>query len=80
MGSLVVRLDGETQDKLRNRWNYSDIDMLSAKGTFGRTDVVPMVYDVEAVKMSVRNILTWRVGESVLRPEFGHNLNKSMYA
>ena len=41
---------------------------------------VPMVYDVEAVKVSVRNILTWRVGESVLRPDFGHKLNRSMYA
>ena len=38
-----------------------------------------MVYDVNAVKQSVRNILMWRVGESVLRPEFGHNLYKSMY-
>lgn len=40
---------------------------------------VPMSYDVDAVKMSVRNILMWRVGESILRPEFGHNLDLSMY-
>lgn len=39
-----------------------------------------MVYDAEAVKRSVRNILTWRVGESVLHPEFGHRLQKSMYS
>ena len=38
-----------------------------------------MQYDVEAVKISIRNILMWRVGESVLRPEFGHNLNLMMY-
>lgn len=43
-------------------------------------DEVPMVYDVEAVKMSIRNILMWRVGESILHPSFGHNLKKSMYA
>jgi phage baseplate assembly protein W len=40
----------------------------------------PIVYDVEAVKVSVRNILMWRVGESVISPEFGHNLKLSMYA
>ena len=41
---------------------------------------VPMSYDVEAVKLSVRNILMWRVGESILRPEFGHKLQLSMYS
>ena len=40
---------------------------------------VPMSYDVEAVKLSVRNILMWKVGESILRPEFGHKLHLSMY-
>ena len=39
-----------------------------------------MAYDVEAVKIAVRNILTWKVGESVIRPEFGHNLHKSFYS
>lgn len=41
---------------------------------------MPMCYDVEAVKVSVRNILMWRVGENVLRPEFGHKLQLSMYS
>lgn len=41
--------------------------------------IPPIAYDVEAVKISIRNILMWRVGESVLRPEFGHNLKLSMY-
>ena len=41
---------------------------------------VPMAYDVEAVKISVRNILMWRVGESIISPEFGHNLKLSMYS
>ena len=40
---------------------------------------VPMEHDVEAVKMSVRNILMWRQGESILRPEFGHGINETMY-
>ena len=39
-----------------------------------------MVYDVDAVKVSIRNILMWRVGESVLRPDFGHSLKQSMYS
>ena len=77
MGSLVVKLDAPTIGKLKNKNHYSDIDML----TFRRGDgsELPMVYDVEAVKVSVRNILMWRVGESVIRPEFGHKLNLSMY-
>lgn len=77
MGSLVVKLDTPTVEKLKNRHHYSDIDMLTFRGS--KLNDVPMVYDVEAVKMSVRNILMWRVGESVLRPEFGHNLKRSMY-
>ena len=38
-----------------------------------------MAYDVDAVKTSIRNILMWRVGENILRPEFGHNIHRSMY-
>ena len=38
-----------------------------------------MAYDVDAVKTSIRNILMWRVGENILRPEFGHNISRSMY-
>lgn len=77
MGSLVVKLDEPTVGKLKNIHHYSDVDMLTFKGS-GKSEV-PMVYDVEAVKQSVRNILMWRVGESIIRPEFGHNLNLSMY-
>ena len=83
MGSFVVKLDKPTQDKLKNRYWYSDIDMLSYRGGNDQLDDVsaplPMVYDVDAVKQSVRNILMWRVGESVLSPEFGNNLKKFMY-
>lgn len=78
MGSLVVKLDTPTVEKLKNRHHYSDIDMLSFNGS--DIDEVPMVYDVNAVKISVRNILTWRVGESIIRPEFGHKLQLSMYS
>jgi phage baseplate assembly protein W len=77
MGSLVVKLDNKTVKKLDNRHHYSDIDMLTFRNP-NQMDV-PVAYDVEAVKMSIRNILMWRVGESVLRPEFGHNLHQSMY-
>ena len=77
MGSLVVKLDEPTVGRLKNAHHYSDVDMLTFKGV-GTSDV-PMVYDVEAVKQSIRNILMWRVGESVIRPEFGHKLNLSMY-
>lgn len=79
MGSLVVKLDNDTNEMLKNQHHYDDIDILSFK-KYSKTGIeVPMVYDVEAVKMSVRNILMWRVGESILRPEFGHNIHKSMY-
>lgn len=77
MGSLVVKLDEPTVGRLKNAHHYSDVDMLTFKGA-GKSEV-PMVYDVEAVKQSIRNILMWRVGESVIRPEFGHKLNLSMY-
>ena len=40
---------------------------------------VPMLYNSDAVKQSIRNILMWRVGENILRPNFGHNIHKSMY-
>ena len=80
MGSLVVKLDEPTMGKLRNQRHYSDIDMLTFRGSAGGSLEVPMAYDVEAVKISVRNILTWRVGESVISPEFGHNLHLSMYS
>lgn len=78
MGSLVVKLDTPTVEKLKNRHHYSDIDMLSFNGS--DIDEVPVAYDVNAVKISVRNILTWRVGESIIRPEFGHKLQLSMYS
>ena len=81
MGSLVVKLDKFTQDKLENKFYYSDIDMLTFRGPSRKVenpnnpesnglDVydVPMVYDVRAVQSAVRNILMWRVGESILRP------------
>ena len=81
MGSLVVKLDKPTLDKIKNGNRYSDIDILNARQ--GGNDVVlgelPMVYDVDAVKTSIRNILMWRVGENILRPEFGHNIHRSMY-
>lgn len=75
MGSLIVKLDEPTTAKLTNMWYYSDLDMLTAYRNKG----VPMVYDVEAVKASVRNILMWRVGENVIRPQFGHRIHRSMY-
>lgn len=77
MGSLIVKLDGNTQSKLRNRHRYSDIDML---GFNVDCQEVPIKYDVEAVRISIRNILMWRVGESILRPGFGHRLHQSMYS
>lgn len=90
MGSLVVKLDANTVGKLKNMHNYSDVDVLGYKQTNGYQSVygipiqreggVPMAYDVDAVKISIRNILMWRVGESVLRPSFGHNLKREMYS
>ena len=81
MGSLVVKLDKPTLDKIKNGNRYSDIDILNERQ--GGNDVVlgelPMAYDVDAVKTSIRNILMWRVGENILRPEFGHNIHRSMY-
>ena len=58
MGSMIVKLDAPTQDRLRRRWHYSDIDMLEYKGpVVGSNGVdtleVPMVVDVNAVKVSV---------------------------
>ena len=62
---------------MKNTFHYSDVDMLRYTGkTNGE---VPMAYDVDAVKAAVRNILMWRVGENVIRPEFGHNIHRSMY-
>ena len=81
MGSLVGKLDKPTLDKIKNGNRYSDIDILNERQ--GGNDVVlgelPMAYDVDAVKASIRNILMWRVGENILRPEFGHNIHRSMY-
>lgn len=62
---------------MENAHHYSDIDVGSVKP--GNDISTEMVYDVEAVKASVRNILMWRVGENVIRPEFGHNIHRSMY-
>jgi hypothetical protein len=91
MGSLIVKLDAQTEQTLKKRYHYSDVDVLGLRmprkvqdpsnpsGSGIEVYDVPMSYDVEAVKLSVRNILMWRVGESVLRPEFGHKLHLSMY-
>lgn len=91
MGSLLVKLDAPTEQKLKKRYHYSDVDVLgfraprmvedpSNPGSSGlEVYDVPMSYDVDAVKLSVRNILMWRVGESILRPEFGHKLHLSLY-
>ena len=89
MGSLVVKLDKTTQDKLKNRFVYSDVDMLTFRGdnsiqhandSIVKLHELPMSYGIEAVKLSIRNILMWKVGESILRPEFGHRLHFSMYS
>ena len=91
MGSLIVKLDAQTEQTLKKRYHYSDVDVLGLRmprkvqdpsnpsGSGIEVYDVPMSYDVEAVKLSVRNILMWRVGESVLRPQFGHKLHLSMY-
>lgn len=92
MGSLIVKLDAPTEQMLKKRYHYSDVDMLGLRmpirvddpanpGSSSGLEVydVPMSYDVEAVKLSIRNILMWRVGESVISPEFGHRLHLSMY-
>ena len=91
MGSLIVKLDAQTEQTLEKRYHYSDVDVLGLRmprkvqdpgnpsGSGIEVYDVPMSYDVEAVKLSVRNILMWRVGESILRPEFGHKLQLSMY-
>ena len=77
MGSLIVKLDDTTKKKMQNRHFYSDINMLDFRHS--SMNDVPVVYDVEAVKQSVRNILMWRVGESILRPDFGNKLHLSLY-
>ena len=87
MGSLVVKIDGSTKDRLKNARHYSDLDVLTTTASYDVSEMstrskaleVPMVYDVEAVKASIRNILMWRVGENVIRPQFGHNIHRSMY-
>ena len=91
MGSLIVKLDAQTEQTLEKRYHYSDVDVLGLRmprkvqdpsnpsGSGIEVYDVPMSYDVEAVKLSIRNILMWRVGESILRPEFGHKLHLSMY-
>lgn len=92
MGSLIVKLDAQTEQTLKKRYHYSDVDVLGLRmprkvqdpsnpsGSDIEVYDVPMSYDVEAVKLSVRNILMWRVGESILRPQFGHKLHLSMYS
>ncbi len=80
MGSLVVKLDAPTYERLKNRHHYSDVDVINGHSMQSYSDELPMLYDVDAVKAAIRNILMWRVGESVIRPEFGHNLKKSMYS
>lgn len=77
MGSLVVKIDRPTKERLLNKDAYSDIDMLQSKNP--REVEVPMAYGIDAVRAAIRNILMWRVGESVIRPKFGHRLKKSMY-
>jgi phage baseplate assembly protein W len=91
MGSLLVKLDAPTEQRLKKRYHYSDVDVLGFRAPRKVADPdnpgssglevydVPMSYDVDAVKLSIRNILMWRVGESILRPEFGHKLQLSMY-
>ena len=77
MGSLVVKLDAPTTAKLRNMHHYSDVDMMTFR--VKNENDVPMIYDVQAVKTAIRNILMWRVGESVISPNFGHNIHRSLY-
>lgn len=78
MGSLIVKIDRKTTQMVKTHSQYSDIDMLQSKNP--RDKELPMANDIDAVKASIRNILMWRVGESILRPEFGHRLKKSMYS
>lgn len=78
MGSVVVKLDANTVGRLSQIHSYSDIDILNFNRP--REDDLPMIYDSEAVRASIRNILMWRCGESILRPKFGHRLHQSMYA
>ena len=69
MGSLIVKLDAQTEQTLEKRYHYSDVDVLGLRmprkvqdpsnpsGSGIEVYDVPMSYDVEAVKLSIRNIL-----------------------
>ena len=79
MGSMVVKIEKPIAERIANVNRHSDIDILTPRSV-GMVDEVPMAYGDDAITMSIRNILMWRVGESVISPEFGHNLNRSMYS
>lgn len=70
MANVKITL-GSTK-RINNVNVYSDIDVASKN--MGKT-----VYDREAIKTSINNILTWKQYERILNPNFGNSLWSTVF-
>jgi phage baseplate assembly protein W len=69
VASLVFDI-GKTPEALKKTYYYKDIALpLSfAKNRYGFMERI----DVDAIKGSIANIMSWKRGERILNPEFGN--------
>ena len=84
MGNKVISFDSISPEKKSYTYTYADISMSSEQYNSNINKLKPnwrikKNKDVDAVKNSVKNILTWNQGERILLPDFGNTIKKFLY-
>ena len=64
-------------ENIANQNSYSDIDFSFQANP--NTGDVGIMYDTEAVRQSVKNILMTNYGEKLFKPDFGVNLRRFLF-
>ena len=84
MGNKVISFDSISPEKKSYTYTYAYISMISEQYNSNINKLKPnwrikKNKDVDAVKNSVKNILTWNQGERILLPDFGNTIKKFLY-
>jgi len=72
MANLIIDLNVNTTNGIRNTWMYSDIKIPPTENYDSNADVI-------AVREAIGNIFNWRQGQRILYPEFGNILYGYIY-
>lgn len=76
MANMKIDLNTKSNDQISKNWIYKDLSIISSNTSNKKMN---KKLDVNAVRGSVMNILSWRPGERILNPAFGNGLNVFLY-